>query len=348
MKISDLGEFGWIERIRARVASPHSGVLAGIGDDSAWLKIQKSTLITCDLLIENIHFLRAAHPPRLLGRKALSVNLSDIAAMGGIPEFALAAIGFPPDTDLNYADELLEGFLEVALEHKVELIGGDTTASEKLVLSITVLGRPALEKPILRSGAQPKDEIWVTGAIGDAGLGFELLKKSRAEQLDLSDLHHSSLLVRHFNPAPRVEAGMMLARVAHSMIDLSDGLMPDLAHLLEESGKTKTLRAVIHLDQLPISQEFSEYYDHQPLANESALGLLLAGGEDYELLFTAPAEAETGIRKIGAKLELKISRVGRMEAAKTREIILLNKKGKPVPPPKARFEHFPKKDSPEP
>ena len=131
MKIRDIGEFGWINRVRNRLPSYRDGVRAGIGDDAAWIKIQDSTLITCDLLIENIHFLRQVHPARLLGRKALSVNLSDLAAMSGIPLYALIAVGFPPDTGLEYADELLEGFLEVARENKVELIGGDTSASEK-------------------------------------------------------------------------------------------------------------------------------------------------------------------------------------------------------------------------
>ncbi len=347
MKIRDIGEFGWINRVRNRLPSYRDGVRAGIGDDAAWIKIQDSTLITCDLLIENIHFLRQVHPARLLGRKALSVNLSDLAAMSGIPLYALIAVGFPPDTGLEYADELLEGFLEVARENKVELIGGDTSASEKLIISVTALGKPAQKKPVLRSGAKPGDDLWVTGTIGDAALGFELLKKSRAGQLDLSDFHHSSLLVRHFDPAPRLPAGIKLGPIAHSMIDLSDGLLPDLGHLLEESGKDKNLRATVLLDRLPISREFSEYFGPKPLAGGECLSLMLAGGEDYELLFTAAPAAGPGILKIGQSLNLKMSKIGKMESADQAEIILLDKKGKIVPHPRARFEHFPEKESPE-
>ncbi len=346
MNISDIGEFGWISRIKSRIPAGRREVLAGIGDDAAWLKTTASTLATCDLLLEDVHFLRAVHPPRLLGRKALSVNLSDLAAMAGIPQYALLAIGFPRDLTVEYADELIEGFLEVALEHKVELVGGDTTAADKLVISVTVLGRPAKEKPVLRSGAKPGDELWVTGALGDAALGFELLKKSRAGELDISDFHRSSLLVRHFDPSPRVEAGIRLAEIAHAMIDLSDGLMPDLGHILEESGKDKTLRAVIDLDRVPLSPDFQEYYAGKPLASEEALSLLLTGGEDYELLFTAAPGAEPELNKISRDLGLAFTKTGKIETALTREIVLLDKMGAPIKPPRAWFEHFPREDKP--
>ena len=316
-------------------------VLAGLGDDAAWLKTAASTLITCDLLIEDVHFLRELHPPRLLGRKALSVNLSDLAAMAGIPQYALLAAAFPRDLTLEYADELMTGFLEVALEHKVELIGGDTTASDKLCLCVTVLGTPAADKPVLRSGAKPGDEVWVSGSLGDAALGFELLKKSRAGQLDISDFHHSSLLVRHFDPSPRVEAGSRLAHLAHAMIDLSDGLLSDLGRILEESGKSQTLRAVIELERVPLSPDFREYYGGKPLSSEEALSLMLTGGEDYELLFTAPASAAPPLKKISADLGLAFTQVGKIEAGKVREITLLDRTGRLVPPPRPWFEHFP-------
>lgn len=344
LKLRDIGEFGWINRVRSRVLQGRSGILAGIGDDSAWIKSQGSLLITCDLLIENVHFLKDIHPPRLLGRKALSVNLSDIAAMSGIPQYALVAIGFPQDTELEYADELMEGFLEVAVEHKVELIGGDTTASEKLCLSITVFGKPAHKKPVLRSGAKPGDDIWVTGTLGDASLGFELLKKSQTGELDLSDFHHSSLLVKHFDPDPRVEAGIMLGKIANSMIDLSDGLISDLGHILEESGKKTTVKAEVYLDKLPISKDFKEYFKGNPLDDENGLSLVLTGGEDYELLFTAKQSSRSKILEFSRKLDLPISRVGRIKKGKKAEVILRDEKARKVKHPRLKFEHFPSQE----
>jgi len=181
LKLSDIGEAGWIKRVRARSPSIKEGVVLGIGDDTAWVKSAENILITCDLLIEQVHFLRQLIPPRLLGRKALSVNLSDISAMAGVPDYALVGVGFPRDIKLAYVEELLEGFLEVAVEHKVEIIGGDTTASPVLSIAVTLLGHPAGEKPVLRSTAQAGQELWVTGTVGDASLGFEILKKTESQ-----------------------------------------------------------------------------------------------------------------------------------------------------------------------
>lgn len=341
MKLRQIGEFGWISRMRTRLPKPGKRVLAGIGDDAAWLKMQKTTLVTCDLLIENVHFLRELTPPRLLGRKSLSVNISDIAAMAGIPEFAIVAAGFPQDIELGYADQILEGMMEVASENKVEIVGGDTTASSVLTLAVTVLGKPGPKGPVLRSTARPGDELWVTGTVGDAGLGFEILKQSRQRESGISELHYSSLTVRHLDPRARVEPGLRLAGVATAMIDVSDGILNDLARILEESSKKVILKAGLEVEKIPLSEDFKKYFDGQPLKSERGLSLALTGGEDYELLFSAAPAAGREIRKISAGLELPITRIGKLKAAAKTEIVLRDRKGKRVPAPRLWFEHFP-------
>jgi thiamine-monophosphate kinase len=327
--------------MRTRLPKPGRNVAVGIGDDAAWVKTSKNTLVTCDLLIENFHFLRDMIPPRLLGRKALSVNLSDIAAMGGVPDYALVAVGFPKDVDLEYLDDLLDGLLEVSQEHGVEIIGGDTTAASALTIAVTVMGRPPSKGPVLRSGARPGDEIWVTGTLGDASLGFEILKKSREQELETGDLHFSSLAVKHFDPEPRVQAGLKLAGVSHAMIDVSDGILNDLTRILEESGSKKTLAAAVEVGRVPLSADFRNYFKGQPMRSKQALSLLLSGGEDYELLFTASPKSRAQIKKIGLGLGLPVTRIGRIKSAKKREIILLDKSGRKMPGPQHWFEHFP-------
>ena len=345
MKLSDIGEAGWIKRVRARSPSIKEGVVLGIGDDTAWVKSAENILITCDLLIEQVHFLRHLIPPRLLGRKSLSVNLSDISAMAGVPDYALVGVGFPRDIKLAYVEELLEGFLEVAVEHKVEIIGGDTTASPVLSIAVTLLGHPAGEKPVLRSTAQAGQELWVTGTVGDASLGFEILKKTESQELDISDLHHSSLILKHFDPMPRISVGVRLAGIAQAMIDVSDGILIDLQHILEESAQEKKLRAVLELEKIPLSEDFVNYFQGEPFKSDDALRLIFTGGEDYELLFTALPEKEEEILRLSQELELPISKIGRVEESETTEVVILDQKGNPLPLPLPWFEHFPQEDS---
>jgi thiamine-monophosphate kinase len=345
LKLNQIGEFGWIKRLQNRLPRPGKDLLRGIGDDAAWVMTSGSTLVTCDLLIEDIHFIRDMIPPRLLGRKALSVNLSDIAAMAGVPDYAVLALGIPEDMELEYLDEFTEGFLEVAREHGVQIIGGDTSAAQALVISVTVMGTPTKKHPVLRSTARPGDEIWVTGTVGDAALGFEILKKSREQKLDCSDLHLADLAVKHFDPEPRLLAGRRLAGIAHAMIDVSDGILSDLTRILEESGAKRPLAARIHINQVPLSREFANYFSSTPLESEQALSLALSGGEDYELLFTAAPAKAPKIRKLSRELGLAMTCVGKIESAKKIRIVLLDGKGKKIKTPRPWFEHFPERKS---
>jgi len=342
MKLSDIGESGWVQRMRARVSSIPGRALVGIGDDASWISSPGSMLITCDLLIDEVHFLKELIPPRLLGRKSLAVNLSDIAGMAGVADYALLGLGLPRDIELKYLDDFLEGFLEMANEHKVELIGGDSCAGSVLTISVSVLGHPFSERPVLRSTAEAGDEIWLTGTIGDAGLGFEILKKCQRQELEIAQFHHSSLALRHFDPAPRLKVGERLAGLAKAMIDLSDGLTVDLGHILEESSKEQPLQAIVELEKIPLSEDFKKYYEGKPLESEEGFRIALSGGEDYELLFCAEQGSGGEIIKIGKELGLAVSKIGRIEPGEVPEIILLDEKGSQVPVPAVWFEHFPK------
>jgi thiamine-monophosphate kinase len=305
-KIADIGEFGLISRISA-TASKGTGVITGIGEDSAITQLTPGMqlLTSTDMLLEDIHFRRAWHDPYRLGRKALAVNISDIAAMGGIPRWALLSLAIPSDLPLDFLDEFTRGFLSMADEHGVSLVGGDTCASKSaLVISVTIMGEQIPELILRRSGAVLGDDIWVTGTLGDAALGLKLLEEKnhypphphhnppleREGTLKLLPLQGGGregdgvdfLLSRLLDPAPRVSAGLALAGsgLVTAMIDISDGLLADFGHIAEQSG----VGGLIRLADLPLSVHFSSLASQLTDITES---LALSGGEDYELCFTA-------------------------------------------------------------
>jgi len=329
--LSKLGEFGLIQRFRRSTRSQGPGLQLGIGDDAALTSLPSPQIVTCDLLLEGVHFQRRWHPLRLLGRKALSVNLSDIAAMGGIPRFALLGLGLPKNMSVTEADALRQGFLEVARENQVELIGGDTCASDRVVLAVTVLGQTGRHPCVRRSGARPGDAIFVTGTLGDAAWGLELLRRSRR-----AGVRHPAVR-RLLDPAPRVKLGQKLAAFASAMIDLSDGLLTDLGHVLEES---RGLAARIEVAALPLSKTFRRYFRIKGAPSGKALALAAAGGEDYELLFTAAPQAQAKLARLAAAFGIPITRIGGMVAAARPSLRLVGPGGELVPLPQARFEHF--------
>ena len=330
LDLSQLGEFGLIRRFRRSARPRGQGLLLGIGDDAALTSLASPQMVTCDLLIEGVHFERRWHPPRLLGRKALAVNLSDIAAMGGVPRFALLGLGLPAGISVAETDALRRGFLQIAKEYKVELIGGDTCASDRVVLGVTVLGEKGRYPWVPRSGARPGDAVFVTGALGDAAWGLELLQRGKA------DARHPAAR-RLLDPSPRVKLGQKLAGLANAMIDLSDGLLPDLGHLLEES---RPLAARIEVAALPLSPAFRRRFRLSGAPHGKALALAAAGGEDYELLFTAPPSAEAKLAGLATATGIPITRIGRLSSARRRSIRLLGSRGEAIPLPPARFEHF--------
>ena len=292
---SSKSEFDFIASLRQRVAASalkNEALIAGLGDDAAVFRgsAGKETVITADLLVEDIDFRRTTTPPFLLGHKALAVSLSDIAAMGARPMWSLISIGVPEDVwQTEFVDQFYDGLLELANHYGVQLIGGDTSrTNESIVIDSVVAGECATASAVMRSGASPGDQIFVTGSLGAAAAGLRLIERGAhlAEQ-NLADEDSQKLdhvLIRQLRPEPRVGWGIVLGeeRLATSMIDLSDGLSSDLNRLCEASD----VGALIDSSLLPIDNRVVELCGRRAL---DPLQLALHGGEDFELLFTVKA-----------------------------------------------------------
>lgn len=306
MRLADLGEFGLIDRIAARFPQPHNPEL-GIGDDAALLvpSAGMQLVVSTDLLAEGVHFERSFGQLRLLGRKSLAVNLSDLAAMGARPRWFFLSLAIPPGFPLEDIEALLDGLSEQAAEHGVLLTGGDTCGSKSgLVISVTIIGEQRPELVLRRSGARPGDEVWVSGTLGDSALGLQLLlKKSTVANIDATEY----VVSRHLDPAPRCKLGQALAeaRLASAMIDISDGLMADLGHLCHQSG----CGAEVALNAVPRSTSFDALmvsaapFPWQPV---------VAGGEDYELCFTAPPDNHAAILELAKIAGIPVTVVGKV------------------------------------
>lgn len=300
MKLSTVGEFGFIRTIAARAGSDPD-LLVGIGDDAAAARISPGMVLlsTADLLAEGVHFDLAWSDAYRLGRKSLAVNLSDIAAMGGAPRFALLSLAIPPQLPLEFMESFVGGFLAQAGTYGVSLIGGDTSSSRGgLVISVTLLGEQAPARIVRRSGAGEGELICVSGTIGDAALGLQRLRAGERQ---------GGAITRHLDPLPRVELGRALAEagLVTAMIDISDGLAADLGHILTASKRGGEL----NIDLLPLSAEFREAV---PRDQSDYLALSLSGGEDYELLFTLPAAQLAAARAIAAANGTTVTPVGRI------------------------------------
>jgi thiamine-monophosphate kinase len=270
-----LAEKSIIARIR-RQAGRGRAVTLGIGDDCAVLQLPAGhvALVTTDFSLEGVHFRREFHPPEAIGHRCLARGLSDIAAMGGEPIAAFLSLALPRKLPQSWVDRFATGFLNLADKLHVPLAGGDTAESPAGVLAdIVVLGSIAKGKAIRRSGARPGDRIYVTGKLGESAAALRLLLAGK--KLRPADFP------RHFYPMPRIELGRMLREknLATAMIDISDGLSTDLAHISEESG----VGAEIYADRIPRAHL-------KKTIGKADLQLALHGGEDYELLFTAPRE----------------------------------------------------------
>ncbi len=291
-------EFEFINSLRQRFGSV-------IGDDAATVRTTPGTetVITADLLVEEIDFRRSTAPALLLGHKALAVSLSDIAAMGARPRWSLISIGVPEDVwQTEFVEHLYDGLTGLARQYDVQLIGGDTSRTpEKIVIDSIVLGECSAGTAVKRTGAKPGDQIFVTGSLGGAAAGLRLIERGAhlAEQNlgddDSQKIDH--VLLRQLRPEPRVGWGIVLGeeRLATSMIDISDGLSSDLNHLCEASGAG----ALIESSLLPIDHQVVELCGRRAL---DPLQLALHGGEDFELLFTVKPE-------IAAKLPRRVDGV---------------------------------------
>lgn len=307
-----------IEQIRKLAhSSANRAVLRGIGDDCAILRPRAGhqLLVTTDLCIENVHFRRAWHPAESVGHRCLARGLSDIAAMGGTPLACFLSLGLPRKLPPKWTDNFLRGLQALARRFHVQLAGGDLSSAREIVADIIVLGEAPASKAILRSDSRPSDRIYVTGTLGASAAVLKQLSAGKKIQAAKSNTH--------FYPQPRIAVGSWLQEhgLATAMIDLSDGLSVDLAHICEESGVSAQIRA-----------------DDIPIAKGSNLELALHGGEDYELLFTASALAKLPRRIAGVS----VTEIGVIERQTnySSAIRILGENGTVRPLPQHGWEHF--------
>jgi thiamine-monophosphate kinase len=298
-------EFQLIETfVDAAAASPRAP--RGPGDDAALLPRRGGeTCVTVDAVVEGVHFQRASSRLEDVGHKALAVNLSDLAAMGARPLWALVALGVPRGFRLADARRLGAGFGALARATGTEVVGGNVTRAPGLSLTVTVGGEVPPGRALLRSGARPGDRVWVSGVLGDARLGLALLEKRsgrEAQRLRRSPRIARAAIERQRRPVPRLALGAALVGVASACIDLSDGLAQDAGHLAAAS------RVAVHLEAgaLPVSRAFVTAHPNE----RERVRIAASGGEDYELLFTVPAAREARVRRLSRRLGLDLTPIG--------------------------------------
>jgi thiamine-monophosphate kinase len=316
MKVRELGEFGLIERLAEMIPRGRAGptaarerLIIGIGDDAAaWYSDTSIQLATVDSLIQDVHFSLDIASWEEVGWKSLAVNVSDIAAMGGLPEYALISLGLPGDTEIEDVIAFYRGMIDLAGEYEVNIIGGDTVSA----------------KILTRSAARPGDRIAVTGTLGAAGAGVEMLGKG----LTFGPGVTASLRKACLRPRPRVAEGrLLIEHGVRSAIDISDGLIADLNHICQESR----VGARVEVDRVPVSPAVKECFA------DRALELALSGGEDYELLFTAVSDT---IDRVGMTASCPITVIGEITAEGVNETVLVDSSGNPVSLPGTGWDHF--------
>jgi thiamine-monophosphate kinase len=319
-----LSEFQIIRRFftsRARSA------VLGVGDDAAIVRARRGIdlVVTTDLLVGGRHFRRDADP-RHIGHKALAVNLSDIAAMGGKPRWATLALAIPA-ADARWLAAFSRGFMRLARRHGVDLIGGDTTRGP-LAICVQVIGEVPAGRALRRDGARPGDDVWVSGQLGSAGL----VLVAAAGRVALSARERARLEPRLHLPTPRIGLGIALRNIARSAIDISDGLLADLGHVCERSR----VAAVIELDRVPCSAMLRRRF-----ASSAARAALLSGGDDYELCFTASRGERERIARVSRRLRLPLTRIGAIVPRRRgASVTVLGRDGRALAPGRSGFDHF--------
>ncbi len=299
LRVADVGERALIERIRARVPPPPPGLIVGIGDDAAVAAGERGGLqvLTTDALVEGVHFDRRFSSPSDIGYKALAVNVSDVAAMGGAPRLALVSLMLPESLPVAELDGLFDGLLEMAAECGVALAGGNLTRSPgPLVVDVTAIGSVRPRKILRRGGGRAGDALYVTGRIGAAAAGLGWLRAQAGEAGAAgrpADVDLAECVVRHCRPAPRVRIGMLLGRnrAASACMDLSDGLA-DAVTQVAAAGNTG---AKIDAAMLPLHPGAAAWF---AAAGQDPMAASLAGGDDYELLFAVPRRRRGRLRAV--------------------------------------------------
>jgi thiamine-monophosphate kinase len=331
MKVSELGEFGLIDLLAVMISGSKSDqpgpgqLVIGLGDDAAaWRSDDSIELATVDAMVQGIHFTLDTISWRELGWKSLAINLSDIAAMGGVPRYALVALGLPEDTRVEDVSLLYEGMIELAQQTGTGIVGGNISRSPVVAVTITVIGGSPDGRVLRRSTARPGDTIAITGHPGCAAAGLEMLKKKMKLPAPAGDHLRAAFL----SPTPRLDEGRTLIKCGvETAIDTSDGLLADLRHICEASR----VSARINVDNLPIHPAVSENF------GERARTLALSGGEDYELLFTAAAPV---IKRVKTDLAGPVTAIGRITAGEPGKISLFDAAGKTVEIKEYGWSHF--------
>ena len=287
--------------LAGRFKATQKEVLMGIGDDSAVVELKDKTCLVAstDTLVEGVHFRLETHTPRQLGKKAVCVAVSDIGAMGAAPRYLLCSLGCRSAGSMEFIEGLSQGVEDGCREFEVFLIGGNLSESQTVFISMTALGEASRDSIVLRSGAAERDDIYVTGTLGDSALGFRILSG------DSGVGGCEDFVSRHIEPTPRLAVGRMVAErgIASSMIDVSDGLFCDLEKLTSEHG----LGAEVSLADLPLSRGFLSISRR---LSEDAYRLAVSGGEDYELLFTSSAENRAAVEDVSRLCGVAISKIG--------------------------------------
>ena len=335
MLIGEIGEFGVLARISAMLHGQGAGVIEGIGDDVAVLDVcgPQYLLATGDIQVEGVHFNREAISPYQLGRRVAAINVSDIAAMGGEPRWALVSLAMPGSIEVEYVEELYRGMREQAGLAGASIVGGNLSRMNSIILvDFTLLGAVAPELLTLRSTARAGDAILLTGRPGESRAGLELIRRP---DLVVSPSTRQKLIERHLCPQPRLAEGQLLARSGQvsSMIDVSDGVIGDLIHICKSSGKGAEIDAA----GLPVS---SEVFEAAGAAGADPLEWALSGGEDYELLFTTSADSVAGLKKMLLdETGTSCAHIGKI-TAQTGAVFVRLADGKLIVPSVTGWDHF--------
>ncbi|HCG99300.1 MAG: thiamine-phosphate kinase [Candidatus Aquicultor primus] len=332
MKVKDIGEFALIERIAQIVEQADERVILTIGDDTAVVKKTELdyALLTTDLMVEDVHFTFKSITPHQLGYKSIAVNISDIAAMGGLPRYAVVSLALPPETEVAYVEDLYRGMAEVSRANDVRIVGGDVTRSEKLIINVALMGEVEEEKLSRRSDAQACDIIMVTGELGASAAGLRLVLHPDIEP---KVKNAAALKMAHFQPKPQIKAGRILSSLGvNAMEDISDGLASEVAHICEASG----VGARIHLNKVPIAAGVDNV---AALTGERAIDLALSGGEDYGLVFTLSPHLQGAVERAFAEAGLKVTVVGEVLEG-SHGITVIDWAGAESPMKQSGYTHF--------
>jgi thiamine-monophosphate kinase len=323
VKVSELGEFRLIDLLAKMAGGGDERLLIGIGDDAAaWQGDESIQLASVDSFIEGVHFTPETTPWPDVGGKALAVNISDIAAMGGIPRYALVSLALPNDSEVDNVTALYTGMLKFAKQYGITITGGDISRAPLVAITITILGNSPTKKILMRSSAKAGDIVAVTGRLGAAAAGMEVLKSKRKLDPEAETLLKNAFL----HPTPRVAEGLLLVEQGvKTAIDISDGLVADLNQIC----KASQVGARIEVERVPIEPAVKTAF------SDKALEFALSGGEDYELLFTAEAEIVDKLKKAAS---CPITVIG--EVTDGKGVSLIDKQGKPFKLAKAGWEHF--------